>query len=487
MELYSVESERVVIKALIQLPDFTKSIFLNSKIKPEYFADLFHRDAFESIRAHFNRHYCAPPDERTMRNELLPNITRVPDRYKDESAQRRIWTSSVKRLFVSLSAQEEDSLDSHLETVDVLFRKREIQQFLVTAEKEFERGNIDNITASMQETVLTTLGVENTVMEGDIVSDLRQHVQILRQQRSGEFQPIKCHIAGAMENHSSGDYKKVYLDDPLEGGAYAGEMIMYIGENNVGKSFALMEHAYSGARDGRNVALFTIEMNKIKEERRLYSRMTGIPYYHFKRGTLTRGHLDQLKKRLYKWKHESGLLYVASFDNGLTVPELAAKLQEIQLRKEVFFDMVVVDYLNDMSPVKNIRNGDKSWEAMGEISWGLASLAKYWNNHKGISVITANQKKSASAGRAKTDWQDAAYGTIVTQHATVGIGLGQDETDKAIGRIKWDLWKARDGEKGQTFYTYPDFAVSKIASRQRLEEYYDTRDDGKEEEDVDKE
>ena len=277
-------------------------------------------------------------------------------------------------------------------------------------------------------------------------------------------------IVGARYDDESGDYHHIELDNLLDGGLFPSEMTLVIGENNVGKSFLLMElPIYASMTNKINTILFTIEMNKIKQQMRIYSRISGIPYHRFRTGEITKDELKKVKAKLIEWKEQYGVLHVVSFDKGATVVDLESKLKDAENKYGKEFGLISIDYLNDMKPIGKYQSL-KGWDAMGEISWDLSNLAKRWNGRKGNPIITANQKKTTRAGTARTDWQDAAFSPLPVQHATVGIGIGQNEDDEQWGRLRWDIFKNRDGEKGISFFTFPDFKVGKISSKSKMKQ-----------------
>lgn len=473
-QLFDIDVERNTLKVTLQNKDFCKSIFMFNTIISEHFTDLFHRDVFNASSDYFNK-FGIPPSEEKLKNHILKFIT-YNKAYKTPEYQRKIWVKSVERLFNPISTLELDEKESNVSLLEEFRKARVIQKFMIGAEQSFGTGNYEEIIGLMSETISVTKKVDNVISEGNIIDDFQQHIQVMRQQRLGEIKPISTGIVGVQEN-MDGSYKLINMDDTLSGGFYPAEMTLIVGENNVGKSFLLMESTVQASMNQKlNSILFTIEMNKMKQQNRIYSRITGIPYHKFRTAELTKKEMKIWKEKLEWWKEEKcGILHVVSFDKGATVVDIENKLKDAENKYGESFSLVSIDYLNDMKPLGKFQNS-KGWDAMGEISWDLANLSKRWNNRKGIPIITANQKKTGKAGSGATSWDDAAFSPLPVQHASIGLGIGQDATDKEIGRIQWTLFKNRDGEKNITFYTFPDFQVSKIASRKKMMEYYEAKE-----------
>ena len=473
-QLYNTDAERNVLKSILQNRDFCKSVFMFKTIIADHFVDLFHRDLFNAVDNYFIRFGIQPTMDK-LKIHMLKFIT-YNQKFKTNEQQRKIWLKGVERLYNPLDEMELAEKESNVELLEELRKARLIQKFFVGAEKSFGDKKYEEVISLMGEVISVSKVVDNVINEGNIVDDFKQHIQIIRQQRLGEIQPVKTGIVGAQENDETGAYHLVYLDDYLGGGLYPAEMTLIIGENNVGKSFMLMESTVQASMNQKlNSILFTIEMNKIKQQNRIYSRITGIPYNKFRLGTITQKELTKWKDKLQWWKENCGILHVVSFDKGATVMDIENKIKDAENKYGQDFGLISIDYLNDMKPMGKFQSS-KGWDAMGEISWDLSNMAKKWNNRKGIPVITANQKKTTKAGSGGTSWDDAAFSPLPVQHATVGIGIGQSKVDEEIGRIQWTLFKNRDGEKSVSFYTYPDFSVSRIASKNKMYTYYDIKE-----------
>lgn len=472
MKMTDVNSERNLLKCIINLKDYSTSIFVYGNVTEDHFADLFHRDVFSAIKSFYSR-FSHPPTIEKLKNYILDFIT-YDNRFKSKDNQRKIWIKSIERLYKPLSKSDISNKDSDLELLEKLRKGRLIQKFLINSEDNFSSGKYSNIISNMGQLIQDSKSVDNVVMEGNIVDDFNQHVQLIKLKKSGIIKPVPSGIFGAIENSETGEFKIIEADNFIDGGFYPGEMTLIIGENSVGKSFLLMEIPVNAAmKNKHNTIIFTIEMNKIQEQMRIYSRITGIPFSKFRTGSITKQELIKLKKKLRWWKENCGILHVVSFDKGATVIDIENKLKDAEDKYGKEFQLVSIDYLNDMKPIGKFQN-NKSWDAMGEISWDLTQLSKRWNNRKGIPIITANQKKTTKAGTGMTGWDDAAFSPLPAQHAALGIGISQSETDKEIGRIRWDIFKDRYGKKSISFYTFPNFEISKISSLKKLNEYYDS-------------
>jgi replicative DNA helicase len=431
----------------------------------EHFVDLFHRDVWKAIIEYFNK-YGTAPKRKHFKKYLIRNITPT-EKLKFEE-QRKMWVSSISKLY---TVSTED-VKPELERLNELYKKRILQKSIVKIVKDYESDNLENILIHMGGTILKCTKYEKAITQGNIVDDVKQHLIIDKQIKKGLIKAIPLGLMGIQE--SGKGFKIVKFDDYITGGGYYGEMGLIVGETNVGKSFMLSDVAHNVARyANENSVIYTIEMNKIKEERRLYSRITGIPYYKFKRGELDRSDRIKLREFAKWWTDEIGTtLEVVAFDTGnATINDIRNAHTDIENRYGKRFGVAVIDYLNDIKPLGSYVD-DKSWSAIGSVSNDMTNWSKNHNNHQGLFVLTANQKKTAQYGKDTTK-RGSSQGSALPEHqATWAVGMGQSEEDEIIGRVRVDLFKNRDGEKSVSFYIYPNFAKSRLNSVKRIKDYY---------------
>lgn len=467
MKLNDVEIERNIIKCLLQVPSFSNNVFLNGTVIETHFTDLFHQNTFTAIKQFYNKFGTVPTVEK-LQLFIIPHI-KYDERFKTAENQRKIWLKSVERLYNKLSEDVSGNKESDVAMLEHMRKSRLVQNLLYVSEKNLDGGKLDNVVEDIGFALNEMKVVENTMMEGNIVEDFRQHVNLIKMKKQKLIKPVPTGIYGISYDKSQQQGKKVYLDNFLDGGLYPGELAIIIGENNVGKSFLLMEiPLYAAMTNKNNCIMFTIEMNKIYQQMRMYSRISGIPFEKFKTGEITKDELITVKKKLNWWEKNCGILHVVSFDKGATVNDVEIKMKDAENRYKTKFDLISIDYLNDMKPIGKFQN-IKGWDAMGEISWDMAQLSKRWNDRAGIPIITANQKKTTKAGTGSTDWQDAAFSPLPVQHAAVGFGIGQTKDDETLERIKFEIFKMRYGKKGASFYTFPRFEKSRFCDREKTD------------------
>jgi hypothetical protein len=471
-EDYNLDVELVVLKALFQKRKFAKQIIMQRTLSDGHFTKLFHKDALKLFFQFYIKNGQPPTLDQAI--HYLKRYVTYIDKYRSKEEQNRIWKRLIKRLFLPIKKGEMRTIETSIKMLDEFRKMRVIKQTIIDSTQNLNVGNCDMALNNFHNAISDSRKFEVQISEGNIIDDLDSHLQLDKAIKNGEFRPISTHIYGVYEKGN--DIKKADLDGILSGGFYLGEMLIFVGEVNVGKSFTLMETAYCTSRfEKKNSILFTIEMNKIKSERRIYSRATGIPYEKFKMGKLTKEDREILEQWKYNWKkNKYGIFEVISFDKGASVLDIENKTKDIENKYGEQFELIAVDYLNDLRPLGRFQSS-KSWDAIGEVSWDLTNLAKGYEGSRGLAVITASQKKTTQYGRSETKAGSAAMSALPEHHATVAIGIGQNDEDKAYGihgRIRYDIFKNRDGEKDISFFTFPDFRKSRIHSVKSMRKHY---------------
>ena len=110
MKLNDVEIERNVIRCLIQIPNFSNSVFINGSVIETHFTDLFHQNAFTAIKKFYNKFGTTPSLEK-LQVYIIPEI-KYDERFKTIDNQKKIWLKSVERLYNKITESVSDNKDS---------------------------------------------------------------------------------------------------------------------------------------------------------------------------------------------------------------------------------------------------------------------------------------------------------------------------------------------------------------------------------------
>ena len=154
------------------------------------------------------------------------------------------------------------------------------------------------------------------------------------------------------EDHIQRTSKKIetgwsFVDNVSGGGYDTKSLIVYAGEQNIGKSIWLANDAANFVRMGHNVVFITAEMSAQKVLKRIGSNLLTIPMPQYDEKT---GNRDYMKRRLEKISRgllPPGKLFVKEMPTSQgTVLDIEAYLKDLEEAQDHKVNVLVVDYIN---------------------------------------------------------------------------------------------------------------------------------------------
>lgn len=144
-----------------------------------------------------------------------------------------------------------------------------------------------------------------------------------------------------------------FFDDCCGGGFGEGELYVFVGPAKGGKSAVLTDIACKGIKNGKNVAVISLEMGEQVYLKRLSCNLMGITGDDYVKkveegGLAFSTYLDTTLNSLHQETFNVvGELYVKSFPtSSATVIEIENYLKKLQDTTQRKIDLVVLDYLN---------------------------------------------------------------------------------------------------------------------------------------------
>jgi replicative DNA helicase len=179
------------------------------------------------------------------------------------------------------------------------------------------------------------------------------------------------------------------LDAKL-GGLNAGELTIIAGRPNMGKSALAATIAVNAARAGNAVAYFSLETKAKRLANRILAGQVLIPT-----DRISRGMIDESEfKRLVEVTQELRDIPLFTDDTAqITIADIAERTRELKKTRRGDLDLVVVDYIQLMSPGE--RQGEGRYQEISEVTAGLKALAMALN----IPVVATSQLSRAVESR----------------------------------------------------------------------------------------
>jgi replicative DNA helicase len=226
------------------------------------------------------------------------------------------------------------------------------------------------------------------------------------------------------------------VNDSLEGGLNRKELAMVVAPPGVGKSLYLVNQGVTSLMEGRNVLYVSLEMAEDLVAQRFDSVMTRIPQSRLKDSAT----ILTLKERLALFQEKfNGKLVIKEFPTGIaSVNNIRSLLSQLENYEEFRPDVVIVDYLELLRPVREI---DAEYQAQQRIAEELRGVAMEYN----LLVHTATQtnRKGANVEIITDAELGDSYGKIRTCDFAMSLNQKSEEYDN--GQMRGYIMKSRNG------------------------------------------
>lgn len=239
------------------------------------------------------------------------------------------------------------------------------------------------------------------------------------------------------------------IDHMLGGGWDIQTLNVIMAETNGGKSLWMQNFAVHSANMGSNVLYITMEMSERKVMKRLGAMRLKIPindYDNVSKDTdlikkkiaalsKTEGVGDIFEKsvgKIYTKFWAAGTANISDFDNYI---------QRLKEKKGIKIDMIVVDYITLIAPIKGIGS-DNLYTKGKQLAEGLRALgAKYM-----CPVITGVQVAKDAWGSSDITLESVPESKAIAETADTFFAIIRTEEMKRQNLYRFKLLKQRDGD-----------------------------------------
>ena len=246
-------------------------------------------------------------------------------------------------------------------------------------------ANIVAEKATLRRLIRITEEIANTCYVGkdsleDILSDTEKKVfDLIQRRNTGEFVPIRQIVMDAMDTIEKASNNKgnvtgvatgfLYLDYKTAG-MQPSDLILVAARPSMGKTaFVLNIAQYVAFKQGKTVAVFSLEMSKEQLVNRLFSMESRVDSQHLRTGNLSDAEWEKLIE-------SAGVIgksnLIIDDTPGISIPELRSKCRKYKLEHNL--EMVIIDYLQLMSG--SGRSTDSRQQEISDISRSLKALAR---------------------------------------------------------------------------------------------------------------
>jgi replicative DNA helicase len=245
--------------------------------------------------------------------------------------------------------------------------------------------------------------------------------------------------------------------DRMTAGLQNGELIIIAARPSMGKTALAINMAQNAAvRDGRVVAVFSLEMSKESLLRRLLASEAQVNSRKIQTGFLPKEDKGKLMAALERLMESKMFI---DDTPGITLAEMRAKVRRLK-QQEGRLDLILVDYLQLMTGVNTSgrRGFENRTQEVSSISRGLKALAKEMK----VPVVALSQLSRGSeqrTGDKKPLLSDLRESGSIEQDADVVAFIHREEyydreNEDLKGKAEIIVAKQRNGPTGSVHLLY---------------------------------
>ncbi len=250
------------------------------------------------------------------------------------------------------------------------------------------------------------------------------------------------------EAHDQKETEKVstgynFLDSML-GGGYdkGGNLVVYAGEQNIGKSIYLANDAANFVKMGANTVVITAEMAAHKFVKRIGANLLSVNINEYAEKAKNKEHIKRRLETVGDGFTPPGNLFVKQFPTSqATVLDIEAYVNQIEEERQIKVGAVVIDYINILANYRN-QNTENTYMKIKQIAEDLRAMGirNDW------LIVTATQITRSGYNASDITMTDIAESAGLSHTADVMLGIIQDDLMRANQEYWLKVLKIRDGE-----------------------------------------
>lgn len=250
------------------------------------------------------------------------------------------------------------------------------------------------------------------------------------------------------EDHDQKEAEKVssgynFVDRVL-GGGYdkGGNLVVYAGEQNIGKSIYLANDAASFVKMGVNTVVITAEMAAHKFVKRIGSNLLSIDINNYADKAKNHEYVKRRLETVGDGFTPPGQLFIKQMPTSqATVLDIDAYLTQLEEEKQIKIGAVVIDYINILANYRN-PNSENTYLKIKQIAEDLRAMGQ---RHDWL-IVTATQITRGGYNSSDITMGDIAESAGLSHTADVMYGIIQDDLMRASDEYWLKILKMRDGE-----------------------------------------
>ena len=238
------------------------------------------------------------------------------------------------------------------------------------------------------------------------------------------------------------------IDHMLSGGWDISTLNVIMAQTNGGKSLWMQNFAVKSADMGYNVLYITLEMSERKVMKRLGAMRLKIPINDYDNVSKD---VELIKRKISNLKNTNnsdlfekkvGKIITKFWAAGTaTINDFDNYIQKLKEKKNIKIDLVVVDYITLIAPVKGIA-GDNLYTKGKSLAEGLRAIGAKFK----VPIITGVQVAKDAWNSNDITLEQVPESKAIAETADSFFAIIRTEEMKRQGIYRFKLLKQRDGD-----------------------------------------
>jgi len=250
------------------------------------------------------------------------------------------------------------------------------------------------------------------------------------------------------EDHDQKETEKIdsgynFINRVLNGGYdKGGNLVVYAGEQNIGKSIYLANDAANFVKMGVNTVVITAEMAAHKFVKRIGSNLLSVDINDYAEKAKNHEYVKRRLETVGDGFTPPGQLFIKQMPTSqATVLDIDAYLTQLEEEKQIKIGAVVIDYINILANYRN-PNSENMYLKIKQIAEDLRAMGQ---RHDWL-IVTATQITRNGYNSSDITMGDIAESAGLSHTADVMLGIIQDDLMRASEEYWLKILKMRDGE-----------------------------------------
>jgi replicative DNA helicase len=233
-----------------------------------------------------------------------------------------------------------------------------------------------------------------------------------------------------------------FVDNVSGGGYDPKSLVVYAGEQGLGKSIWLANDAANFIRMGHNVCFVTAEMSAAKVLKRIGANLLSVSMQEYDQRSANRDFIKRRLERITRGLLPPGKLFVKEYPTSqATTLDIESYIKELEEVTEHKVNVLIVDYINILANYRN-PNTENTYMKIKQIAEDLRALAVKRN----MLVISATQITRGAWDSTEIKMENIAESAGLAHTADVMYALIQDGMMHANKEYWLKVLKIRDGQ-----------------------------------------